>query len=128
LTMNISYADLVWISESSPITIYREADYPPLRGTMISLGKEALLFTRGNVPGLSHISRLACSPSAIAAAAHARQAHLFGVHMGADAMSSAARRSGPPGYSKELSPPTALQIARTFHLFPNPDIRSYGLG
>ena len=47
---NIAYADLVWISESSPITMYREGDYPPLRGTMIGLGKEAILFTRGSVP------------------------------------------------------------------------------
>jgi hypothetical protein len=30
--------------------MFREGDYPPLRGTMIGLGKEALLFTRGSVP------------------------------------------------------------------------------
>ena len=30
--------------------MYREGDYPPLRGTMIGLGKDALLFTRGSVP------------------------------------------------------------------------------
>jgi len=47
---NVAYSDLVWISESSPITMFREGDYPPLRGTMIGLGKEALLFTRGSVP------------------------------------------------------------------------------
>jgi hypothetical protein len=47
---NIAYRDLIWVSESSPITMYREGDYPPLRGTMIGLGKEALLFTRGSVP------------------------------------------------------------------------------
>jgi hypothetical protein len=47
---NIAYSDLVWISESSPVTMYREGDYPPLRGTMIGLGKDALLFTRGSVP------------------------------------------------------------------------------
>lgn len=30
--------------------MYREGDYPPLRGTMIGLDKEAVLFTRGSVP------------------------------------------------------------------------------
>src|SRR5258708_20822639 len=47
---NVAYSDFVWISESSPVTMYREGDYPPLRGTMIGLGKDALLFTRGSVP------------------------------------------------------------------------------
>lgn len=47
---NVAYSDLVWISENSPITMYREGDYPPLRGTMIGLGREAILFTRGSVP------------------------------------------------------------------------------
>ena len=46
----VAFADLVWICESSPITMFREGDYPPLRSTMIGLGKEALLFTRGSVP------------------------------------------------------------------------------
>ena len=48
--VNVAYRDLVWIEESSPITMYREGDYPPLRGTMIGLGREAVLFTRGSVP------------------------------------------------------------------------------
>lgn len=47
---NVAYSDLVWVSESSPITMYREGDYPPLRGTMIGLGRDAALFTRGSVP------------------------------------------------------------------------------
>jgi argonaute-like protein implicated in RNA metabolism and viral defense len=47
---NVAYTDMIWISESSPITMFREGDYPPMRGTMIGLGKEALLFTRGSVP------------------------------------------------------------------------------
>jgi hypothetical protein len=46
----IAYCDLVWVSESSPITMFREGAYPPLRGTMILWGKEAILFTRGSVP------------------------------------------------------------------------------
>jgi len=47
---NIAFSDLVWISDSSPITLHREGDYPPLRGTMIGLGSDAVLFTRGSVP------------------------------------------------------------------------------
>jgi hypothetical protein len=47
---NVAYSDLVWVSENSPITMYREGDYPPLRGTMIGLGREAILFTRGSLP------------------------------------------------------------------------------
>jgi hypothetical protein len=47
---NVAYSDLLWVSESSPVTTFREGDYPPLRGTMIGLGKEAPLFTRGSVP------------------------------------------------------------------------------
>jgi hypothetical protein len=46
----VAYADLIWISESSPITMFREGDYPPLRGTMIGLGEDELLFTKGSVP------------------------------------------------------------------------------
>jgi hypothetical protein len=35
----------------SPVgPMYREGDYPPLRGTMIGLDREAILFTRGSVP------------------------------------------------------------------------------
>lgn len=48
--VNVPYSDLVWVSEKSPITMYREGDYPPLRGTMIQLGRNSLLFTRGSVP------------------------------------------------------------------------------
>lgn len=47
---NVAYSDLVWVSESSPVTMFREGDYPPVRGTMIGLGREALLFTRESVP------------------------------------------------------------------------------
>lgn len=47
---NIGFRDLVWVSESSPVTMFREGDYPPLRGTMINFMEGALLFTRGSVP------------------------------------------------------------------------------
>ena len=47
---NVAYRDLVWISESAPVTMFREGDYPPLRGQLIGFGRDALLFTRGSVP------------------------------------------------------------------------------
>ena len=46
----IGYRDFIWISEKSPITMYREGSYPPLRGSMIRMEREAVLFTRGSVP------------------------------------------------------------------------------
>ena len=46
----IAYSDLVWVSESSPITLYRDGDYPPLRGTTVRLGNDAIVFTRGSNP------------------------------------------------------------------------------
>ena len=47
---NVPYSDLVWVWERSPITMYREGAYPPLRGTMVPLDRDCLLFTRGSVP------------------------------------------------------------------------------
>ena len=47
---NVAYSDLVWVSENSPITLHREGSYPPLRGTFVGLGANAVLFTRGSVP------------------------------------------------------------------------------
>ena len=46
---NIAYSDLIWVSESH-ITMYRDGEYPALRGTLINLDKQAVLFTRGSVP------------------------------------------------------------------------------
>lgn len=47
---SVAYSDLVWINERSAITMYREGDYPPLRGTVIVVGRDAVVFTRGSVP------------------------------------------------------------------------------
>jgi len=46
---NIAFSDLVWISKS-PITMYRDGEYPALRGTVVNLDKQAIVFTRGSVP------------------------------------------------------------------------------
>jgi hypothetical protein len=48
--MQIGRRDLVWISENPHVTLVREGDYPPLRGSFVQLGRDALLFTRGSVP------------------------------------------------------------------------------
>lgn len=36
--------------ESSPIAIFRDGNYPALRGTFIDLRGKGLLYTRGSVP------------------------------------------------------------------------------
>lgn len=47
---SVAYSDLIWVSESSPITLYRDGDYPPLRGTTVRFGNDAIVFTRGSNP------------------------------------------------------------------------------
>ena len=47
---DIPQQDLVWVSESAHQTMFREGDYPPLRGSSVHLGSDLLLFTRGSVP------------------------------------------------------------------------------
>lgn len=46
----IEMCDLVWVQESSPIAIFRDGNYPVLRGTFVDLGGKGLLYTRGSVP------------------------------------------------------------------------------
>jgi hypothetical protein len=48
--LQIDRRDLMWVSENPHVTLVREGDYPPLRGSFVQLGKDALLFTRGSVP------------------------------------------------------------------------------
>lgn len=45
----IEMADLLWVQESSPIAVFREGNYPVLRGTFIDLRGKGLLYTRGSV-------------------------------------------------------------------------------
>jgi hypothetical protein len=40
----------VWVSEASPVSLFREGNYPPLRGSFVQLGRDGLLYTRGSVP------------------------------------------------------------------------------
>lgn len=48
--LQIERRDLIWVSENPHATLVREGNYPPLRGSFIQLGNDALLFTRGSVP------------------------------------------------------------------------------
>lgn len=49
-TFGIEMADLLWVQETSPIAVFRDGNYPVLRGTFIDLGGKGLLYTRGSVP------------------------------------------------------------------------------
>lgn len=46
----IELSDLVWVQESAPIAVFRDGNYPVLRGTFIDLRGKGLLYTRGSVP------------------------------------------------------------------------------
>jgi hypothetical protein len=46
----IEMADLLWVQESSPIAVFRDGNYPVLRGLLIDLDGKGLLYTRGSVP------------------------------------------------------------------------------
>lgn len=46
----IELSDLVWVQESSPIALFRDGNYPVLRGTFVDLRGKGLLYTRGSVP------------------------------------------------------------------------------
>lgn len=48
--MRVAISDMVWISEGSHVSLLREGDYPPLRGSFVEIGKNGLLYTRGSVP------------------------------------------------------------------------------
>ncbi len=47
---SIEMADLLWVQESSPIAVFRDGNYPVLRGTFVDLDGKGLLYTRGSVP------------------------------------------------------------------------------
>jgi hypothetical protein len=46
----VEMADLLWVQESSPIAVFRDGNYPVLRGTFVGLNGKGLLYTRGSVP------------------------------------------------------------------------------
>ncbi|MFZ5780412.1 MAG: argonaute/piwi family protein [Pseudomonadota bacterium] len=48
--LGIEFCDLLWVQESSPIAVFRDGNYPILRGTYVDLKEKALLYTRGSVP------------------------------------------------------------------------------
>ncbi|AXI50465.1 MULTISPECIES: hypothetical protein [Alphaproteobacteria] len=48
--LDVSMCDMVWVQESSPISLLRNGSYPVLRGTFVELDGKGLLYTRGSVP------------------------------------------------------------------------------
>jgi hypothetical protein len=48
--LGIDLCDLLWLQESSPIAVFRDGNYPVLRGTFVDLKGKGLLYTRGSVP------------------------------------------------------------------------------
>ena len=46
----IELCDLLWVQESSPIALFRDGNYPVLRGTFVDLHGKGRLYTRGSVP------------------------------------------------------------------------------
>lgn len=48
--LDVSLCDMVWVQESSPISLLRNGSYPVLRGTFVDLDGKGLLYTRGSVP------------------------------------------------------------------------------
>ncbi len=46
----VELADLVWLPRKSPVRLFRNGVYPPLRGTALKLDSDqAILYTRGSV-------------------------------------------------------------------------------
>jgi hypothetical protein len=47
----IGQLELIWIPRSDPFRLFRQAEHPPMRGTMVTMSDERhLLYTRGSVP------------------------------------------------------------------------------
>jgi len=42
--------DLVWVQESYSVKVFRDGNYPVMRGTFIELGGKGLLYTNGSIP------------------------------------------------------------------------------
>ena len=48
--LDVAMCDMVWVQESTPISLLRNGNYPVLRGTFVDLNGKGLLYTRGSVP------------------------------------------------------------------------------
>jgi hypothetical protein len=47
---NVELKDLVWINERHPVKVFRDGNYPVMRGTFVDLGGRGLLYTVGSIP------------------------------------------------------------------------------
>lgn len=48
--MRVAMSDMVWVSEGGHVAMFREGDYPALRGSFVRIGDSGILYTRGSVP------------------------------------------------------------------------------
>lgn len=46
----VKLKDLVWINERHPVKVFRDGNYPVMRGTFVDLGGRGLLYTIGSMP------------------------------------------------------------------------------
>jgi hypothetical protein len=50
-SQHLGILELLWITRSDPARLFRSAEFPPLRGTLLSLTEDRhVLYTRGSVP------------------------------------------------------------------------------
>ena len=48
----VTLRDLVWVQEHHPLRLYRDGNYPVMRGTFLDIGDRGLLYTQGSIPYL----------------------------------------------------------------------------
>lgn len=46
----VQLKDLVWVNERHPVKVFRDGNYPVMRGTFVNLGGRGLLYTIGSIP------------------------------------------------------------------------------
>lgn len=46
----VQLKDLVWVNERHPVKVFRDGNYPVMRGTFVDLGMRGLLYTIGSIP------------------------------------------------------------------------------
>lgn len=47
---DVQLKDLVWVNERHPVKVFRDGNYPVMRGTFVNLGQRGLLYTIGSIP------------------------------------------------------------------------------
>lgn len=47
---SVRLKDLIWVNERHPVKVFRDGNYPVMRGTFVDLGGRGLLYTIGSIP------------------------------------------------------------------------------